>query len=422
MVVAPIACRGNMKPKVRLTPLKVKNLKPAAHGKRYEISDSEVPGLIVRVGPLTKRNTFVKTYMVIARHGGSKHPTRLKVGDASKMLLADARAKANKMLALKDEGIHPRIEEARIRQEAAAARAMTFGLVMEDYFKRKVRTLKSGYLVEQTIRVELFPPWENRPITEITRGEAGEVIDAIAFDRGKRTRAHNVLALGRAAFNWVIDRPQYGVTVSPFDRMKASRLIGPHNVRDRVLTNAELRWFWKASGATGVYGLMLRLKLLCGLRRDEVASMTKGEWDPAEALLTISGARTKSGRPHLVPCPPLATEILNSRKPKKRPFFMFSTRDGAKPLSGFSKMKIRLDQAMEEIAGEPIPPWVVHDLRRTCRTRLAALGTPTDVAELILGHQLKGLEATYNRYAFVPERRLALAKWEAELLRIVGAE
>jgi integrase len=63
-----------------------------------------------------------------------------------------------------------------------------------------------------------------------------------------------------------------------------------------------------------------------------------------------------------------------------------------------------------------------HDLRRTVRTRLAALGISDVVAERVLGHKLQGILAVYNRYDYDQEKRQALEAWERALMHILGME
>jgi integrase len=60
--------------------------------------------------------------------------------------------------------------------------------------------------------------------------------------------------------------------------------------------------------------------------------------------------------------------------------------------------------------------FTLHDLRRTARTHLAALGIRREVAERCLGHKLRGVEGTYDRHDYFKERRLALAQWAQLLL------
>jgi hypothetical protein len=63
-----------------------------------------------------------------------------------------------------------------------------------------------------------------------------------------------------------------------------------------------------------------------------------------------------------------------------------------------------------------MPRFALHDLRRTVRTHLPRLGITQVVAELVIGHALKGLEARYDIYSYADEKREALQKWAAELV------
>jgi integrase len=66
-----------------------------------------------------------------------------------------------------------------------------------------------------------------------------------------------------------------------------------------------------------------------------------------------------------------------------------------------------------------LTPFVNHDLRRTTRTRLSALGVSKVVSELIIAHTQKDLDAVYDQWAFIDERRDALKRWEMALRSIV---
>ena len=63
----------------------------------------------------------------------------------------------------------------------------------------------------------------------------------------------------------------------------------------------------------------------------------------------------------------------------------------------------------------PVTKWAPHDLRRTGRTMLAALGCPSEVGEAILGHVLPGIQGVYNRHAYDKERRVWLKKLDVKL-------
>jgi integrase len=53
----------------------------------------------------------------------------------------------------------------------------------------------------------------------------------------------------------------------------------------------------------------------------------------------------------------------------------------------------------------PVTHWGLHDLRRTARTKLSALGCPRDIAEAVIGHVLGGVEGIYNLHHYDNERR-----------------
>jgi integrase len=71
---------------------------------------------------------------------------------------------------------------------------------------------------------------------------------------------------------------------------------------------------------------------------------------------------------------------------------------------------------MEEFAGDKIPSWHFHDLRRTFRSHARRLGIERDVAELMLNHKRKGVEGVYDRNEELELRAAGFAAWEAFLL------
>jgi integrase len=63
--------------------------------------------------------------------------------------------------------------------------------------------------------------------------------------------------------------------------------------------------------------------------------------------------------------------------------------------------------------------WSPHDLRRTGRTMLAAMGCPHEIGEAILGHVVPGVAGDYNLYRYDKERVQWLAALDARLESIV---
>ncbi len=66
----------------------------------------------------------------------------------------------------------------------------------------------------------------------------------------------------------------------------------------------------------------------------------------------------------------------------------------------------------------PVTKWAPHDLRRTGRTQLAALGCSADVAEAVIGHMPNGIRGVYDRHAYDQERREWLTRLSAHLERL----
>ena len=93
--------------------------------------------------------------------------------------------------------------------------------------------------------------------------------------------------------------------------------------------------------------------------------------------------------------------------------YVFSTTEGRRPVSGFSTFKRRADD-LSEVKG-----WRLHDLRRTCRTGMAALGVPEIVSEKALNHAQEKLVQTYNRHEYLDEKRDALERWAQRVMTIV---
>ena len=181
-----------------------------------------------------------------------------------------------------------------------------------------------------------------------------------------------------------------------------------------MLTDAEIAKFWAAAAAERVqFSAVLKLLLLTGCRLNEVAGMRRSELSDDGATWTIPGTRTKNRRVHIVPLPPLARELIASVCGNGELVF---TTDGKSPVRVGSKIKQRLDKAMK------IPPWRLHDLRRTAVTGMAELGIRPDVIELVVNHVSGvrgGIAGVYNRSELLPERRVALERWAAHIENLV---
>ncbi len=391
--------------KVLITDRFLRAIKPA--GKRQIIWDTAVPNFCVIVSAAGKID-----FAIIRRLPGTRAPLTRRGGQWPIVSLAKGREWAREALGDISHGVDPKERQEAARKDTARQRANSFAAVAEDFIVRHVRKLRSGADVEASIRRELISRWGQKPISEITRRDVIEAIEAIADKRPATAR--KIFAHASKLFNWAAARSI--IESSPCAIVKPSTLIGSPEPRQRVLSDSEIPCLWRATAAL-VYpsGPFVRLLLLTGQRLREVAEMAWAEIELDKALWTVPADRMKSGAAHEVPLAPITVELLRSL-PRWTGPFVFSTTGGERPISGFSKIKSRLDALL----GDKVADWRFHDLRRTMRTGLGALPVPNNVAEMCIGHAQPGLHRIYDLHGYREEKRRAFDLWAERLAAIVG--
>jgi integrase len=193
----------------------------------------------------------------------------------------------------------------------------------------------------------------------------------------------------------------------------------PSRIRDRVLTDDEIRTLWlalpTALGRSPACQQIIKLCLLTGQRLGEVVGMCRDELDLKRGIWSLPGSRTKNGHAHSVPLSRAALEIIAIGGGPR----LFPTIGGSRAVAN----TIKCAQARFGI-----PHWTAHDLRRTALTKMAELG----VAPIVLGHVANHRTTTkagmtlsvYVHHAYEREKREALELWADRLRGIVegGAE
>jgi integrase len=143
-------------------------------------------------------------------------------------------------------------------------------------------------------------------------------------------------------------------------------------------------------------------------------------WDAVDleaGTWALKASETKSKRAHLVQLPPHDIEVLKAMQ-RFGPY-VFST-DGKKHINGFGKLKQKVDAFVAADEGEPVASWRLHDLRRTAATHMVRLGILAEVVGRVLNHAPQGVTAkVYALHQYEPEKRSALDRWAAEVMRAV---
>lgn len=378
---------------------------------RAEIPDGLIPGLYLVCQP-----TGVKSWAVRYRVGGRTRKHTL--GRYPGLDLANARELARRALIAVASGRDPGTEKVEARRATSDSAGQGYArfdkaasLFIDRYAKAntKEQTWRES---ERLIATHVLPLWRARLVQEISKRDVIELMDSIV-DRGAPVSANRTLAVIRRMFGWLVER---GVLIAN----PCANVRGPtaEKSRDRVLSDDELRAILRAcDGLNEPFGALIKILALTAQRRDEVGQMSWREIDLDARLWTIPKERAKNGIAHDVPLSDPVVNVLKSIRRIAGSRDLVFTTTGETAVSGFSKVKKRLDMAVPNA-----PPWVIHDLRRTAASGMARLGINLPVIEKVLNHtsgSFGGVAGIYQRHRFSDEKRKSLGTWAAHIKALI---
>jgi integrase len=415
--------------------------------------DDALPRFGVRISPQGGRFYLVQ-YRAKGPAGTGSKVRRLYIGrhgacpeGGGPWNVTRARAEANRILSKVDLAHDPYAEREAEReavhqaqldaQEAEAAKARDTERRLKEsveaqvdlYAERRLAKRRSGAEAARLLRHGPVKVWAKRHVSEVRRADLVELLEDIRHRSPAVARA--TYAELRPFFEWCADREL--IAVSPCVSVKAPPRP---EARDRVLADAELRLIWRAADGLGFpFGHVFKLLMLTGQRRAEVAGMKWAEVDIDAGLWRIPAERAKNKQAHELDLSPEALAIIREVKALKlKGPNLFPARGGG-AVRGFSATKRKLDAEVEtlrikdaEEAGELppkelLPPWRIHDLRRTAATGMAAMAFPPHVVERVLNHvsgTQSGLVGVYQRHNYRAERKAALTAWGARVKAVLA--
>lgn len=381
--------------------------KSRGRGKAALLYDTEIRGFGARAAA-TGVSFFVE-FRIGGRGGRNR---RMTIGRLGELTVDEARKKAQKHRAAIIDGTDVMEARDETRRRAAGSR---FDHAVERYLQLRSRKGRYWQEVERLLLSKDLERLQSRALTTITRAELVAILDRVA-ERSPST-ARVLHAALRPFLAWCV--PRGLIDTSPLDGVRPP---APVAARDRILDETEIGAFWQATGEFGFpFRQILRLLLLTGQRRSEVAGMRRSEVDVATGVWIIRAERTKNGKPHEVDLGGLALRVFQN-VPQCEDDLFFTTTGSTAP-SGFSKAKLRLDARMQELLGGECRPWRLHDLRRTAASGMASLGVQPHIVERVLNHvsgAQGGLVGVYQRYEYRDDRRSALAAWDDHVAALVG--
>ncbi len=353
-------------------------------------------GFGVRVAPSGEVSWMVQKWQ--GGRGGKSQSYNFKANT-----IDEARAEADRLIGQVRSGIDlPNRRREKRKAKREALNASKLGEAVDLYLKRHSKPGSYWSEIKRKFDVDVLPALgSDALLADITKADVRALIEA-KHDQDKHGSARYLFAALRPFFKWCAERDL--ILKSPLEDMSPPK---PLPSRDRVLTDAEIATFWKASEADALFGPFYRLLLLTAQRREEVGGMQWQEVAREAATWTIPKSRTKNAKEHVVHLSPQALAVLETL-PQQTKGFVFTT-TGTTPISGYGKAKERLDAAMGDL-----PEWRVHDLRRTAASGMAALGFQPHIIERVLNHisgATGGLVGIYQRFDYLEERKRALEAW-----------
>lgn len=378
-------------------------------GKQADLADGEGRGTGRLVLVMKAMPTRVTAEWMAQQWRDGKR-TKKKIGSYPSISLAGARE-------LFQRDFANLIQKGRSIKIATDTRPGTVGDLFEAYVENLKENGKSSWKeAEKGLSKVADTLGRNRLAREIEPDEVANVIRPI-YERGARVMADHVRSYVRSAYSWGMKSEHDYRNSSPRRfRLAYNPAAGiptePKNVGTRWLDEEEyVRLYrWLECPDTPVhppYPRAIRILMLTGQRVEEIARLHIDQWDAAEQI--IDWSKTKNSRPHAIPVPALAAELINSLKPNKYGWFFPSANDQSVPVSHNTLYSFIWRQRERGV----IPVVTNRDLRRTWKTLAGKAGVTKEIRDRIQNHALHDVSSkNYDRWNYMPEKRVGMKKWD----------
>lgn len=343
-----------------------------------------------------------------AIHGKRREIT---IGKYPDMSLAEANLKAAEIkINVKESNIDPLAEKKR-------GDITEFKIVddlAEDWLRDCDKRLKHSNIPRRVYRKDIAPIIGELTIEQVNPRDIRAIINRIA-ESNRPTIANDALLYCKQLFRHAVklDLRQS----NPAEAFSVGDAGGVEQSRSRALSLEELKKVFECfrenkDQFTRENYLAVAILVTLGVRKGELVMAKWDEFSFESAIWNIPQERSKTGVSISVPLPEAVVGWFKELQIRAcASEYVFPNRRSSKRFGHISPDTINAAIAklfkQEKI---PVPHFTVHDLRRTCRSLLAAEGVSGHVAERCLNHKLKGVEGIYDRYDYLDERREALQK------------
>lgn len=376
--------------------------------KQTMLSDGEGRGtgrLVLILKPMPTRVTA--EWMAQQWRDGRR--TKSKIGSYPAMSLAEARDTFRRDFS----GV---ILKGRSIKVAGDTRPGTVADLFEGYVQYLKDTGKASWSEAQKGLNKIADTLgRNRLARDIMPEDVLAVIRPI-YTRGARAMADHVRSYVRSAYSWAIKSENDYRTTSP---RRFKLVVNPAAGIPTEPKIAGTRWLdedefvqlyrWLECPDAPVhppYTRAVRIIMLTGQRVEEIARLHVDQWDAKERI--IDWSKTKNGRPHTLPVPQLAADLIESIVPNEYGWFFPSAMDPSQPVSANTLYAFMWRQRQRNV----IPFVTNRDLRRTWKTLAGKAGISKEIRDRIQNHALQDVSSkNYDRWTYMPEKRAAMGKW-----------
>lgn len=400
----------------KLTDVVIRNWIKA--GERFE-GRGDGEGLYLRFRKSDRAPRWLFRYQMAGQ------PRVLHLGSYASVSLADARKLAKEMRARVALGFDVAGEKKERKKEAldkisAGKRAITVAALADEYLsERIIGRWKHPNIVRGRIERDIKPNIGSLVLAEVRPSHIDAMLKSIV-KRGAPTMATDVLRWVKRMFDYAVKREL--MLVNPAAAFDPSDAGGKEEARKRWLTREELVLLFtamrSAKGWTYENTLTVKLLLILCNRKSELIEAPISEFDLNAGIWRLPAERTKTGQAIDIPLPRQAVDLLAelTRLAGESAWLLPARKMQTRmvPHIDLNTINAAMAKSIRPLM-KGCEPFTLHDLRRTARTHLEALGTPPHIAERCLNHKLRGVVGVYNRHDYFEERKRALQAW-ADLL------
>lgn len=386
------------------TDREIQNLKP--QDKRYSVKDKLNNGLFIEV-----KESGVKSWHY--RYSLAGKQERLVIGRYPDLSLKDARQIRDESASLVAKGISPKQDKAKPK-----------GILFKDYGERYLKEVikkdrKDPYNMVLCLSNDIYPMMGHIPLDQISIEDIRRTIWR-KKEQGYDAAANQVRGLLKRMFDYAMT-----LGLVPYNPVLAipSRHVHKAKPRDRYLSTNEIRTYYTTLLNSRIYRprkLGLLLSLLTLVRKSELlrAKWEHIDFDSRIWLIPETKADSATGhsREMVVYMSDQVIEIFKELKAiaGNEPFVFVGRKSGTHISHNAFNTAQKAALALTDL-----PPFTVHDLRRTASTHLNEQGFNGDAIEACLNHTAKGVRGIYNKAKYEKERTEMMQKWSNHIFSVI---